>query len=275
MKNTFSLVLVFCICFLSCESFKNIGNLSGTNPNETNPKKNPSIKEQAETGYWVIPHSGNEIIIIGVSNGMVKPETEINAAKEDAARKISMFHGVSGSVVHYSRSGSRGFFDHESVYNQELIYDENYTRHIEQLKYDPEHDVHKLNNTVYIRFKYNVSMDAIQYTSGMDTDGRPEWIKGGNLPQFNGYITAVGISARQARLKDTLAKSSDAAVLGIVQQISTNVVDTFDTGIPGGTVGVTYLKSEAKVNNFLVLEFFIDQNTGMVYTLAIGKNAGS
>jgi len=56
------------------------------------------MKEQYETGHWIVKPSGGALTVIGVSNPMLKRQDEIAAAKEDAARKAAMYFYIQGRI---------------------------------------------------------------------------------------------------------------------------------------------------------------------------------
>ena len=257
-------VIIFslCVCALSCVS------TAGTAPYVPDTR---SMQEQSESGYWVSRPSGNELIIIGVSSIMAKRDTELDTAKQDAARKASMFNGVQGVIETFSRSGSAGFFDSVNASSIDLSYDTNYQNYISNLKFDPEKDVLRTNDAVFVRFRYSAAVDSIQYNSGKDSKGRPYWTSHRELPQINGYRTVVALAQRQSRLKDTIIKSADAAIAGLIQDMSTQVHATDYSQSKGGTSGTISTRSEGKLDKFMILEFWIEPETMNVYTLAAAR----
>ena len=267
MRNiaAFALITVlFISCVFSCASTSGASNTSEAS---TSP---PSIQEQAKSGYWITRPLGNTITVIGISNPMIKRETEVDSAKADAARKVALFHGVQGKIEYYNKTGTRGFFDAVNLSSIDLDYDKNIEQYIEQLKYDPERDVFiNDDGTVFIRFQYSAAMEPVEYISTRDKSGRPSWVSGG-MPQIEGYMCAIGLAQRQMRIKDTIAKSTDAAVARIIQDISTHV-QTSEHTQTGSSSGDIYTKSEGKLDKFLVLEFWIDPAKGNVYTLALAR----
>ena len=229
------------------------------------------MREQAESGYWVCWPSANQITVIGVSNTMVRRESEIEAAKLEAARKISLFLGVEGRIEAVNASGSRGFFDHVNAVDANLDYDEDYQKYVERLKFDPEKDVFRTDGVIFVQFKYDAAMPPLEYPSTRKQQGRPDWTRGQNLPQFEGYYTAVGRASKQSWIKDTVVKSTDAAVFSLIGQVSTRVVESVIINADGTASNAIHAISEGKLNQFLVLEYYIEPGTGAIYTLAIAK----
>jgi len=204
---------------------------------------------------------------------MVKRDSELEAAKEDAARKVSLFNGVQGTIETFSKSGSAGYFDFINQSNVNLVYDTNYDKYISQLKFDPDKDVYKSDNAVFVRFTYSTAVDDMQYTSVTDTNGNPGWVNYRNLPQISGYNVAVGFAQKQRWVKDTISKSVDAAVARMIEDMSTRV-EASDLAQSGyGSSGTISTRSEGKLTDFVVLEFWVEPGTGNVYTLAAAKSA--
>jgi hypothetical protein len=262
--------------FFSCVSLglgKSEQNFSSSdsNPSIVNEENNtPSVKEQSTSGYWITRPSENTLIIIGVSNLQVKRDSEIAAAKEDAARKAAMYHGIQGRIESYYSSGAN-YFDFAADSKIELDYDTDHTKYIDRLTFDPEHDVVATDDAVFVRFKYTATAAPVDYITSINDDGRPNWTYSRDIPQINGYITTVGFARNQVRLKDTIRKASEAAVARMIEDMSTQIISNDKSGTGKGSSGQIRTRSEGKLDNFQIIEFWIDPKTGYVYTLAIAK----
>jgi len=276
MKKTIALGgIVF--LFFSCASLK-IGkseqNLSSSdsNPPVVNTEENKilSVSEQCASGYWITRPSENTLIIIGVSNLQTKRDSEIASAKEDAARKAAMYHGVRGKVESFHNNGVN-YFDFAADSKIELDYDTDYAKYIDRLTFDPEHDVAATDNAVFVRFKYRTAAAPINYITSMNDDGRPNWTYSRDIPRINGYITTVGFARNQLKLKDTIRKSSEAAAARMIEDMSTQIISSDKSGTGKGASGQIRTKSEGKLDGFQTIEFWIDPKTGYVYTLAIAR----
>jgi hypothetical protein len=230
----------------------------------------PSMKEQATSGHWITKPSEDSIIIIGISGLQVKTDDEITSAKEDAARKAAMYHGVRGNIESLHSNGAN-FFDYIADSKVELDYDTDYEKYIDKLTFDPKTDVLKTENLVFVRFKYAASPIPINFTASINNDGRPNWTYSRDLPHFDGFLTAVGFARNQIKLKDTIKKSTEAAVARMIEDISTKIMSTDKTATGMGASSMIQSKSEGMLNNFHVIEFWIDPKTGYVYTLAIAR----
>jgi len=229
-----------------------------------------SMKEQAASGHWITAPSENSIIIIGVSGLQMKTDDEITSAKEDAARKAAMYHGVRGNIESFNSNGAN-FFDYIADSKIELDYDADYEKYIDQLTFDPNNDVLKTDSSVFVRFKYSAASMPVNFTASLNNDGRPNWTYSRDLPHFDGFLTAVGFARNQVRLKDTIKKSTEAAVARMIEDISTQIMSTDKSATGMGVSSMIQTRSEGKLNNFQILEFWIDPKTGYVYTLAIAR----
>jgi len=276
MKKTIAFAgIVF--LFFSCASSgpgnqEQNSSSSDSNPPAVNAKENKilSVKEQVASGYWITRPSENALIIIGVSNLQVKRDSEIAAAKEDAARKAAMYHGIRGKIESYQSSGAN-YFDFAADSKIELEYDTDYAKYIDRLTFDPERDVAATDDAVFVRFKYATTAAPVDYKTSLNDDGRPNWTYSRDIPQINGYITTVGFARNQVRLKDTIRKASEAAVARMIEDMSTQIISSDKSGTGKGASGQIRTKSEGKLDNFQIIELWIDPKTGYAYTLAIAK----
>ena len=232
----------------------------------------PSISDQSKSGHWITRSPDNAMIIIGVSNHMVRRESEIAAAKEDAAHKAAMYHGVSGTIESFYSAGANAL-EYIADSRMELVYDTDVEKYIDRLTFDPERDVIITGEGVFVRFTYAATTIPIDFIAPVNANGRPGWTFSRDLPQFDGYITAVGLARNQVRLKDTIRKSSDAAIAWMIAHISTQISSSDRSGTGMGASNQTHSISRGKVNNFQAIEFWIDPQSGYVYTLAIAKQS--
>jgi hypothetical protein len=195
---------------------------------------------------------------------------ELDIAKEDAARKASMYHWVYGTLVEWQYIGP-GFLDYDVGSASWLDYDEQLEVYMDRLKFDPNKDLTRDNNGVtYIRFSYPANFPGyIGYSFGKNPDGSPEWTT--RPPDsINGFVAGVGHSGRQVRFADTVRKSYEAAVISIVSKVSTVMVTT-DTSLQGQAESQISRQSSGTLSNFLVLEIWVDPETMAVWTLAIAR----
>jgi hypothetical protein len=270
----FGIVFLFFSCAsLWAEGTKQKSLNSGSSSVDTAKKfEIPSINEQAASGHWITGSAGNDMIIIGVSNLLRKTDDEITAAKEDAAIKAAMFHGIRGNIESFHSNGVN-FFEYIADSKVELDYDADHAKYIDRLTFDPKLDVVRTDNTVFVRFKYaSAALPAsVDFIASLNDDGRPNWTYSRDLPHIDGYITAVGFARNQVRLKDAIRKSTEAAAARMIEDTSTQVISTDKSGTGMGSSGMIQTRSAGNLENFQTIEFWIDPKTGYVYTLAIAR----
>ena len=216
-----------------------------------------------------LPNQGS-LVILGVSARLSTRANEIAAAKEMAARKAAMYHGLTASFEEVQFIGA-GFFDYVHDTHSWVDYDRQLEWHMEKLSFDPKRDLFRDNNgNVFIRFIYPAAFPGrISYQFGTRADGRPDWIR--QPPgEIHGFIAGVGRSARLFRFADTFSRSFEAAALAIAAKISTEI-ETRDSAGHYRTEVEFRRQSIASMTNFLILETWIDPQTRAVYTLAIAR----
>jgi len=225
---------------------------------------------QWESGLFVTDSHDGEMVVIGVSSRLVRRADEVEAAKNDAARKVAMFHGMRGTVESFHRTGA-SFFDfiaEARIDLEPVILD--HARFIERLTFDPDHDVLLFEGGTLVRFRYAARVVPVNSVGTLDADGRPGWINDRNLPNVGGYMMAVGFSQNQVWLRDTVMRSTRAAAASLIQGESTHTAT--ETVVVNGQA-LTYIRSrsEGNLHNFRVIEFWIDPRNMSVYTLGIAR----
>jgi len=229
-----------------------------------------SMQEQWESGIFIKDSYDGEIVVIGVSSRLVRRADEILAAKNDAARKIAMFYGISGTVESFHRAGA-GFFDFiaKSRINLEPAIAD-YTRFIERLTFNPEYDVIEFPGGTLIRFTYSAEVARLNFTNTLDTNGRPAWIDNRNLPSVDAYMVAVGFSQNQVWLRDTVIRSTQAAAAALLKMTGT-LTETETVVLNGQAVTYIHSRSEGRFRNFRIIGLWIDPENMSVYTLGIAR----
>jgi hypothetical protein len=220
--------------------------------------------------------ANNELVFLGVSALRLRRQDSINAALEDAARKVALYHGVEG---HFTQQGNRGpgFFDFEAIVEKELVFDEeSYKTYITGLQYNPDTDVYESDDTIFVRTRYAGNGFAVNYRSSPSRE-KPAWI---SIPprSIEKFVTGVGYANRHRYLKDTIIKSYEAAVYAIVRNIVNTIggsVDAYkDTAHALNSAGANTayrVSSSAVLKGFYVLEIWIDPETKAVWTLALAS----
>jgi len=236
-----------------------------------------SAQEQQNYRRWICGTQDGKLIIIGVSSKLSKPSDEIEAAKQDAALKASMYHGIQGSVVSLNRTGSNSMeYTSDSTIN--LNYDTDLTRYLDRLSFDPEKDVTRISGvagykeTVIVRMKYSAPDLANAEYNSVISGGSPSWINNRDLPEIPGYITVVGLSGKKEQLRGAITSSIHAAAARLIERSSTHMTVSDKTGSSVSSSTSMHSTSEGRLINFRILEFWVADN-GSVYTLAIARAA--
>ena len=228
-----------------------------------------SIRERWESGHVVAGPQDGTLVVIGVANRLVRREDEIEVARNYAAQKVAMFHGMWGIVETIERVGETIIDD---IFNSRirLGHTVDYAQFIDQLQFDPEHDVLVINEGTLVRFRYTASVALVNFVGTIGTDGRPNWLYSRNLPEVAGYTIVVGISQQQILLRDTIMKSAQATVARIIELMNVTITeDTVET--EHGPISLRTSRSEGRVDNFRILEFWIEPGSGNVHALGIAK----
>jgi hypothetical protein len=230
-----------------------------------------AASEKTDANHWLTPPAPNGLVIVGVSGRMTKRDTEIQNAREDAARKVSMYYGVYAEVENSQYTGA-GFFEIAVDTTVKLEYDQQIEQYLDKLVFDPKRDVFTRNNAVYIRFTYPEPFPGdISYLSDKNPNGNPKWTT--NPPhEINGFPAGVGVARRQERLRDTVMKSYEAAAASFVSNISSSVTSG---EVATSNQGASFVReqSRGRLTSFLVLETWIDPASEAVWTLAVARSA--
>jgi len=254
MAEKLALICAVLILY-GCTSTESTGTGSGSSPIPSN--------------FLITSPSRGALTIIGVSGPLQRREAEIDAAREDAARKAAMYHGIKARYESIQSVGG-GINDYQAGSNLILEYDDQLEPYLDKLSFNPNRDMIVRDRTVYIRFSYPAVFPGnINYAFRRNPDGSPEWTT--RPPQnISGFPVGVGFASRQFRRQDTFTKSTESAVAGVVSQMATNVsvTGTADGGRSGSGIN---MQSMGNLNNFLVLEIWIDPVTEAVWTLAIAQ----
>jgi len=261
LKKTFIIVGI-AVSFAACMSYPK-GNVAETN-------LEISLREQWEAGHLISDSRDGTLVVIGVASRHVMRSDEIAAAKNDAAQKVAMFHGMVGSVESTMRTGRDifGFYFNSQTSIRNVV---DYEQFIERLQFDPDRDVLVTDGGTLVRFSYAARVARVNFIGTVNADGRPNWLDGHYLPELDGYIAAVGVSQNQIWLRDTVMISAQAAALRIIENVSTRLRTAYVYVSGYGLVSETLTVSEGKINNFRVLEFWINPGNGHVYTLGIAR----
>ena len=223
--------------------------------------------------YSMITLPGQSTLtIIGASGRQLLHPEEIAIAQEEAARKVSMYYGVTASAVELMNIGS-GFLEYEYDSYSWVDYEHPYENFTNRLSFDEKKDVFRdSNGNIFIRFSYPAAFPGnVSYQFEKGRDGRPAWI---NRPpsEIAGFTAGVGHSGRLERFSDTFRASYEAAAVAIASTAST-FIGTDNVSTLNHSETQIYRQSIGRLTNFLVLETWVDPKTRAVYTLAIARPA--
>jgi len=228
-----------------------------------------------ESGHFVLGQREGGMEVIGVATrhharwGDEVLEQEIEAARDDAAQRVAMFLGMSGTVESFHRVGA-SFFDFVADSRIELERDApDHTPFAERLTFDPARDVLVFERGMLVRFRYPASVPRVP-SGRVSVGGRPEWVSGRDLPDVDGHILAVGFSQNQVWLRDTVARATEAAAAALLRSMYTTI-EVADVDMQGGAVSEIRSVSQGRLESFAILEFWIDPATMSVYTLGIAR----
>lgn len=236
----------------------------------------PPLTTELSTQVNESPVTQNDLIFLGVSPRFSNRDISIQTALKDAARRFSFFHSVSGSVVRHEQIGG-GVFNFHVDRSYTLQYDDELEKFIEQLEYDPLVDIFENSNAVFIvtRVVSNVSMP--QHHGHSFGSERPQWIDSPPA-SVGGFIASVGHSGRLSSHADTVIRSYENALTGIIENIvvqvnseQQNYVNNYSAF--GFDINLSSeFSASCTLTNFYVIESWTDPVNLSVWTLAVAKS---
>ena len=217
------------------------------------------------------------LVFIGAAGKRSNPKDTLQTALEDAARRVSIFHEVTGEYAVENDIGP-GAFDYTHNTYTALYYDkEGARRYIDALRFNADTDTLEMENTFFVRTVYPAALPvAVKYRPVYrGADKKPDWVN--NPPSaIEGYEAGVGYSARHSSLADTYANSCNNAIFSIIRNVNTVSRSNSTLYNNGGLFGyktssdnITY--SYGVLTGFYVLDTWIDPQAKTVWTLAIAK----
>jgi hypothetical protein len=222
-----------------------------------------------DSGAGYLTSGSGTLAVTGVSSRMRNAEREIDSALDDAARQIALYHGLKGKVVTILETGT-GYRDFYLAVETELtpLDEDGYAKYREALHFDREKDLVRTESAVFLRCVYDVigvpglPAAPAPYKTG---NGEPAWLHG--PVEIPGYISAVGFAKNRRFLKETITGSRESAAAALLAVVSSRI-ETIVTNRTETTREII----EGELLNFIVLEIWIDQADGSVWTLAAAKN---
>jgi hypothetical protein len=212
------------------------------------------------------------LVVTGVSGRMRDAEGELDAALDDAAWQVALYHGLKGKAVTILETGA-GYRDFYLVSESELepLDAGGYAKYREALRYDREKDVVRTDKAVFVRCVYDApGLQPVERVYGTG-NGEPAWLHGGCI-EMPGYISAVGFARNRRYLNETIARSRENAAAALMVKVSSRIETIVAGRADRGAAEATTEIVEGELFNFMVLEIWIEPETGSVWTLAAARN---
>jgi hypothetical protein len=226
--------------------------------------------------HWITQPSGSTITIVGIAGRKGSYDDSIKDALNDAARKVSLYYRAKGEYTIVQNDGTNILDKWISTDSKVELLNGNFASYVDSLVYEKDTDIILLKGNYYVRTRYSGVADVPAYTSVVEKDGKPRWVTGQPV-LISGYLTGIGGSRNKGKgkLQETYMASYEAAVLDVVQQLSSNSKNRiFDTE-GGGRILESITMGKATVTNVMILETYFDQKTSAVYTLVAAKAGGA
>ena len=226
--------------------------------------------------------TGNGLVFMVVAGKRSSRKETLKYALEDAARRVSIFNGVTAEYI-YANSNDSTLLGNNQWIHAALEYDkEGVEKYIEILKFDPDKrsDIMEIENAVIIRTIYPVSLSNPVFYLPVyyGKEKKPNWV---DTPpsSIGGYTVGIGYSDKHSSTAETWKKSFDEAIFSIVRSVDasfrseeSNIINTSSMfGYSRTTEDFIY--SLRTLAEFYVLDAWMDPQTKAVWTLAIARKA--
>jgi len=240
----------------------------------------PNLPVTFDGSFFSSFPSDGGLVFIGAAGRRSDHKETVRLALEDAARRVAVFHHISGEYIVENTAGS-GAFDYSAKTRARLFTDnEQSKRYVEELQYNAGTDSIEIENSFFIRAVYNSPLPKeVSFRPKYGgADRKPDWVD--NPPnEIEGYETGVGFSGRYSSIADAFTNSWHNAVFAIIRKINTSS-QSYDmlynnTGSLFGykTSNDNALYSYGALDFFYALDAWIDPKTKSVWTLAIAKKS--
>lgn len=226
-----------------------------------------SFTEQYASGYWVTRPSRGTIPVIGIAGRRSNRDEAIQIALADAARRVALYHGVSGESVTIFNEGS-GYLDYFADFDYRLTIHTDPSAYIGSLIFDKDDDVYEKDGSVYVRAKYSGVDDIPSYISDME-NRVPNWVKNYHA-DVPGYLTGVGSSGNKGSPQATFQASYENAIVSLLPELSTKITGSL-LDVEGGKAQQNIAASRGNLTNVMILETWVDSRTSSVWTLLVAK----
>ncbi len=198
-------------------------------------------------------------------------EEEIEFALKNAAKQIAIYKGVN---IDYRKLIDENIIGTLQFQEINIEYDRSFAESIlEELEIVDD----SIGNDHYIALiKYKSDNLPIVPEIPLHPGERPAWIN--HPPQFEGFITGVGISGLRKSIYDSWQKADEQAMAEIVNAIKTNIYSgtgTIERGSSSSgsstTASKTLSASNEYISGFYILSRWRETDNSSYYTLAITR----
>jgi len=229
---------------------------------------NRPIEEAIIGDHWITRPSNGTITVIGIAGRKRRQEEALAEALADAARKISLYHGVYGESVSVLNNGSNlleYFADTAyrlAIRNESAVY-------IESLVFDKETDVLERNGSVYVRARYTGVSGVPLYKSELK-DGMPHWVAEYQA-EIPGFLVGIGTSKNKGSPQKTHQASYENAIVSLLPQLATQMTSSVVDIEGGGKMTQNFAFSYGLLSRVMILETWFDKRNGAIWTLLAAK----
>ena len=277
MKRFYPLFLFFLLFVIGCSSMSSIMDSFGIGSIGTIVNTS-DISDAVASSFFLSTPTEDGIVFIGVVGKRRDPKETLQLALEEAARRVAVFYKVQGEYLSEINIGS-GAFDYTNNTQTMLRYDEEGSRqYVDALRHNPDTDAIEIDNTLIIRTTYPSSLPAPvsfrpTYARG---NGKPDWVDNPPL-QIEGYEVGIGYAGRHSTISAACTVSYNNAIFSIVRNVGTRsrssdlLYQATDSLFAYKTLNENMIHAQASLENFYVLDMWIDPQTKVVWTLAIAK----
>jgi hypothetical protein len=229
----------------------------------------PSLEEVYDSGYWVTRPLDGTITVLGIAGRRSNREEAVTEALSDAARKVALYHGVSGESASVLNQGS-GNLDYFSDFDYRLDLLHRYEDYIGDLVFDKDRDILEKDGSVFVRAQYQGVSGIPVYETVME-DGVPVWVRN-HAAAIPGFLTAVGFSKNRGSLQKTYQASYEDAIVSLLPGLSSKVANEI-IDVAGDRITQSVSTNSGVLENVMILEVWLDRRTNTVWTLLIAKES--
>jgi hypothetical protein len=269
MNKFFMFLVASTFLFVSCVGVEHTLQKPVSPAADSQPQKisTPSFEAVYDSGYWVTKPQGGIITILGIAGRRSNREEALSEALADAARKVSLYHGVYGESAVVLNQGS-GNLDYFNDFDYRLNLLNNVENYIDDLVFDKDKDVVEKDGSVLVRVQYSGVSDVPVYETILE-DGTPAWVKN-YTASVPGFLTAVGYSKNKGSLQKTCQASYENAIASLLPRLSSRSANEV-IDVAGGKVTRNISINSGTLEKVMILETWFDRKINALWTLLAAK----